>query len=311
MPDVNAGKDKARMSSSSVVDALPGLKGARTSSTLGYGDSSELGKEARFRPAQIRIQAQAKLPSTSMPCKFFPEGRCMKGSACSFSHLERGESTSPSSFQLPLHSKTITTTSFSPCRFFLEGRCTKGVACPFKHPEQLGSRLPTSHLPSNHAEAVSVCTFFLKGMCNNGRFCRFHHPEPSDIAAPFSPSQHAAGTSASHTLPCRFFVRGACAKGTSCTFSHVVEKQLDCGILFDKTPKVGPFIRNFAACIILFDFQGDVLELPANNPPNDKSKFVSLQLLRGTLPLTGKPRNPQTIFQKPFLSVLPRRHAQF
>lgn len=60
-----------------------------------------------------------------IPCRFFAEGRCNKGTSCAFSHDP--ESYAPKS----LDQKTN-----MPCTFYEQGKCSRGEACPFAHGQQ-------------------------------------------------------------------------------------------------------------------------------------------------------------------------------
>eukprot|EP00448_Togula_jolla_P015761 CAMPEP_0170589008 /NCGR_PEP_ID=MMETSP0224-20130122/11129_1 /TAXON_ID=285029 /ORGANISM="Togula jolla, Strain CCCM 725" /LENGTH=269 /DNA_ID=CAMNT_0010912753 /DNA_START=61 /DNA_END=870 /DNA_ORIENTATION=- len=55
-------------------------------------------------------------------CTFFAEGKCSRGSRCTYAHAETEVSTSPDLFHT------------QPCReHFLKGSCEQGDACPFAH----------------------------------------------------------------------------------------------------------------------------------------------------------------------------------
>ncbi|KAL0479383.1 zinc finger CCCH domain-containing protein [Acrasis kona] len=85
--------------------------------------------------------AKAKFEPTKMPCKFYQEGRCSKGSACTFSHeIEQKR-------------------SLDLCKFFLIGACTKGDSCVYSH--------DTTTFPCKH--------FHIHNSCRSGDACRFSH----------------------------------------------------------------------------------------------------------------------------------------
>ena len=87
-------------------------------------------------------------------CKFFAQGTCTRGQACSYSHevASPGDPRSRTGFSiLPPHSATMPTShatmSGIPCRFHLLGRCKKGTECPYEHSKH--QDLPTSNDESN------------------------------------------------------------------------------------------------------------------------------------------------------------------
>lgn len=54
-------------------------------------------------------------------CKYFAEGKCTKGKACTYSHVNP-ETTN--------HNATI---QMKPCKYFAAGKCDKGAACTYAH----------------------------------------------------------------------------------------------------------------------------------------------------------------------------------
>ena len=61
---------------------------------------------------------------TFIPCKFYAQGRCIKGDACPSSH--------------PLPGNVVNTQAFGPCKFFRRGQCTMGDLCSFEHSVDIG-----------------------------------------------------------------------------------------------------------------------------------------------------------------------------
>lgn len=59
---------------------------------------------------------------SKVPCKYFVEGKCWRGSACEFSHD-------------PVDSKPrpLMLKKQEECHFFSQGSCARGTACPFAH----------------------------------------------------------------------------------------------------------------------------------------------------------------------------------
>ena len=92
------------------------------------------------------------------PCKFFTQGKCIKGTACPFPHP-----ITPPPLPVATNDQARNAT-FEPCRFFAQGRCTKGGHCPFFHAQT-----------SDFAMTQIPCHFFLKGVCKNGDSCTFFH----------------------------------------------------------------------------------------------------------------------------------------
>ncbi|KAK6435832.1 hypothetical protein LTR95_007980 [Oleoguttula sp. CCFEE 5521] len=77
-------------------------------------------------------------------CKFFLQGRCSKGAACTFTHdqdkaaLIWTTSVSAPTLMpsLQIHPKNLDTRSAIPCAFYLRGACTKGNECLYEHADQ-------------------------------------------------------------------------------------------------------------------------------------------------------------------------------
>jgi hypothetical protein len=137
------------------------------------------------------------LPS-KRPCKFFSEGRCNRGDACSFSHEARpgittAGATSPSA---------VPVTSSRLCTFFLQGRCTHGALCHFHHPQagttaQLAARAatgvpqqevtitPTTSVSREDTRGQIPCKFLTKhGGCQNSACPFLHDPRtPAEVGA--------------------------------------------------------------------------------------------------------------------------------
>ena len=95
-------------------------------------------------------------------CKFFAQGTCNRGQACTYSHeiSYPGDPQSGTAFAiLSPHSATMPTshakTSGIPCRFHLFGRCKKGTECLYEHSKH--QDLSTSNDESNpQSESVHV-----------------------------------------------------------------------------------------------------------------------------------------------------------
>lgn len=76
--------------------------------------------------SQVQAMAQGSKKVKKVPCRFFAEFRCNKGSGCEFSH-------DPPEMYLPrpLDQKTPL-----PCTFHEQGKCSRGDACPFAHGQE-------------------------------------------------------------------------------------------------------------------------------------------------------------------------------
>jgi len=73
---------------------------------------------------------------SQMVCRFFKEGRCTKGAACSFSHIDDPSPTA-AEYQVPASPTGFRSNGppqvQRPCIFFQQGRCQKGDMCPYSH----------------------------------------------------------------------------------------------------------------------------------------------------------------------------------
>jgi len=63
--------------------------------------------------------------SSRVPCRYHMAGRCVKGSACDFSHDAQDMQARPVFMKLD-----------RPCAFFDRGQCLRGAACPFAHGQE-------------------------------------------------------------------------------------------------------------------------------------------------------------------------------
>lgn len=80
------------------------------------------------------------------PCKFFPEGKCSRGQACTYLHGDDdpNKDNKPPAVIPPMQrvapvqfggaqSPRVIRYKIKPCKFFSRGQCTKGDACSYKH----------------------------------------------------------------------------------------------------------------------------------------------------------------------------------
>lgn len=97
-------------------------------------------------------QQQQHVYVPKVVCKYWMEGKCSKGSLCTFSHA-LSPTVSPDQAR-----------SGQPCTFHRLGQCMKGAKCLFSHDL---SRWPCKY-------------FHLNGRCKDGDGCRFGHALPLD-----------------------------------------------------------------------------------------------------------------------------------
>ncbi|CAE7454662.1 ML4 [Symbiodinium natans] len=105
--------------------------------------------------SSMRRRHAAQLFKTDM-CKFFLEGRCQNGDACSYAHEATEVRTKPD----------LTRTSM--CRTLLRDGACNNDNCRFAHSE--------SELRSTHGFfKMKMCVFAQSGKCKHGSQCRFAH----------------------------------------------------------------------------------------------------------------------------------------
>ena len=111
------------------------------------------------RPGSGCLQPPTTPNPTRSICKFYMQGRCLRGAACEFTHAGVDPST-----------------RLVPCRYAARGECMKGALCEFSH----------------DATAQEPCArLLLTGACVLGGDCRFAHAEwgDADRAALFARAQ--------------------------------------------------------------------------------------------------------------------------
>ncbi|KAI8646259.1 hypothetical protein BD408DRAFT_337220, partial [Parasitella parasitica] len=152
-------------------------------------------------------------------CRFFANGYCKDGDACTFKHDMADVVARPNP------KKNIV------CEFFKTGSCCKFDACDYSHDLKLepckffhlnnncrNDDCPYSHSPLNQdmlAKLTSLtgpCYFYhLKGVCNEGDVCHFSHEPITD---------EQMRDLEKIVRPCKFFhLEGQCVKD-GCYFSH-------------------------------------------------------------------------------------------
>lgn len=108
-------------------------------------DGDETRRSEGKRPARIDRPPR-------LICKYWMEGRCQKGSACTFSHDVAPNKT-------PEEAR-----SAEPCRYYMAGSCIRGDTCLYSH--DLGTQ---------------PCRFWHgRGECSAGVQCRYSHADVSD-----------------------------------------------------------------------------------------------------------------------------------
>lgn len=137
-------------------------------------------------------------------CKYFLQGTCQKGTACSFAHGEHELNTAAPP---QMGAEAAAMAEFNAlvaggaggkaggkgfktrmCNYFMMGTCTKGEACTFAHGEhemQPGGN-PNAGMPMMSASAdgstssgfkTRMCKFFMMGQCQKGEACSYAHGE--------------------------------------------------------------------------------------------------------------------------------------
>jgi hypothetical protein len=103
----------------------------------------------------IRHRHHTDVPTSrgpQIPCRFFQNGSCRWGKACSFAHVAApptvgdvvnlGDETLPASVvPAPVLEDTR---ALLPCKYFLQGRCRNGADCPFFHSIDTESGAPAA-----------------------------------------------------------------------------------------------------------------------------------------------------------------------
>jgi hypothetical protein len=126
---------------------------------LGLRPASETSANKNFGHPQSQVPHALNI-STFGPCKFFEQGNCAKGAACSFPHIPSDRKRQTNSPVTPIksfgYSSDVTSKANNvlhdrpvahrlPCKFFGRGECMKGAGCQFLH--ILAERLPSLSEP--------------------------------------------------------------------------------------------------------------------------------------------------------------------
>lgn len=210
--------------------------------------TDQLMNEAKS-PSSI-LQPQPPLtPSKAFtrPCKYYAQGFCVKGAACTFLHSTQDSMTIASQAG-PEKSDTANPKFVRLCRYYIKGQCAKGADCTFIHPtpEQLDaikmkqtvspscSPVPSpkisdqdsrAHLTLPRPRSLPIST------SQSPRLCINQNASPHRISMSVDREGFKLGENGSlqctninqnkaKTKPCRFFAIGQCLKGDQCTFIH-------------------------------------------------------------------------------------------
>jgi len=191
-------------------------------------DSKNTAKPAS--PALVPPQTPSK--AFTRPCKYFSQGFCVKGAACTFLHSSQTPQKEVSFADKPTpetpkgveHNKMFVRL----CRYFVKGLCAKGKDCTFIHPtpEQLeaiksnnDTASPTLS-PTLTPREPSI-TPKLAGPAQSPRLCLNPGASPVRLSLgnPAVIGQEVKANKM-YTKVCKFFQTGKCLKGEQCTFIH-------------------------------------------------------------------------------------------
>ncbi|CAO0798603.1 unnamed protein product [Mucor circinelloides] len=178
------------------------------------------------RPNENSANQQNKRQKTKkefvplVTCRFFANGHCSNGDACTFKHDKDAVTAQPNP------KKKIV------CEFFKTGSCCKFDACPFSHDLKLEpcrffhlnnnckeANCPYSHDPldadmlAKLRKLTGPCRYYhFKGVCNQGDLCPFSHDEVDKA--------ELEKVEATIHLCTFYHLEGACAKGDNCFYLH-------------------------------------------------------------------------------------------
>jgi hypothetical protein len=82
----------------------------------------------------LAFGARANDPRASVPCRFYALGKCNKGAACLFSHLDQEVQDTNGPSQPATDSRAQL-----PCAFFARGACRNGEKCAYAHETAAGT----------------------------------------------------------------------------------------------------------------------------------------------------------------------------
>lgn len=169
-----------------------------------------------FKPMGQRTMYAYKL----VLCKFHLQGRCMKGSSCTFAHGDQEDLAAQAvdgDGQPAYGFKSIL------CRFHLQGRCNKGASCTFAHGDyELGG--VRGGMPEGLALAMDnipkgVVARTLAQQAQLGSQPQVDHWENEEWGDDHT-AYPAAEVKPYKSMLCKFHLKGRCLNGASCAFAH-------------------------------------------------------------------------------------------
>lgn len=183
-----SGKGSSRNASGAL--AVVAVAAAKGTGRMALGDRADgVGNRGR-----IVVPAEPAGPTEKAMCKFWQQGLCERGDACTWPH---GEEEAGSA----MVRRTL-------CKFWQQGQCDK-VMCTWAHGEQeIGTIVGT--------QERERCKFFAMGQCTRGEACHFAHEAAWEGEAQVGMEKRAK---------CKFFAVGQCTRGEGCQFLHEMARE--------------------------------------------------------------------------------------
>ncbi|KAF8892077.1 hypothetical protein BD779DRAFT_1510726 [Infundibulicybe gibba] len=154
-------------------------------------------------------------------CKFFAQGRCALGDACSFRH------------SLTVSEYIMLFRNTNPNLWSKSGLSITSAPLPVSTP--------------GPPPALGPCLFYPLGKCRNGDTCPYDHIGDVIPDRPMAPQKPNApdpgcnfGGQSSRRRPCKYFMEyGSCSKGEYCTFAHEDSHHKQSANTWDHSPEGG------------------------------------------------------------------------